>query len=76
MLKRNLYMILKDKYRLQYPILKGGKFYRIDCKLNYELIRELTSFGKELLVIEPTEVQNAVWEKIHSMNNLYQELRT
>ena len=74
--QRSLPIDTENKYRLQYPILKGGKFYRIDCKLNYELIRELTSFGKELLVIEPTEVQNAVWEKIHSMNNLYQELRT
>ncbi|MDY4873649.1 MAG: WYL domain-containing protein [Alloprevotella sp.] len=30
------------KLLVRYPKLSGGKFFRIDCKYNYELIRELT----------------------------------
>lgn len=74
--QRSIPDTLEKKFRQQYPILHEGKFFRIDCKLNYELVRELSSFGKELLVLEPTEVQEAVWERIRSMNDFYQELRT
>ena len=37
--------------RSQYPNLEGGYFFTIKCISNYELIRELWSFGKELLVL-------------------------
>ena len=37
--------------RKQYPMLKGGAFYSIDCIENFELIRELCSFGRDLLVL-------------------------
>ncbi|MDO4511576.1 MAG: WYL domain-containing protein, partial [Bacteroidales bacterium] len=30
-----------------YKNLSEGRFFRIDCKYNYELIRELTSYGKD-----------------------------
>lgn len=32
--------------REQYPQLQGGGFFTIKCKYNYELIRELCSYGK------------------------------
>ena len=60
----------------RYPQLAGGGFYRIDCKYNYELIRELTSFGKDLLVLEPSFIQDKIWERISTMNNDYLKLRT
>lgn len=63
---------LKDKY----PNLEGGVFLRIDCKRNYELIRELTSFSENLLVLEPKAIQNAVYEQIASLNDKYKILRT
>lgn len=40
--------------RSQYPNLEGGYFFTIKCISNYELIRELWSFGKELLVLSST----------------------
>lgn len=64
--------ILQKKFHF----LKGGVFLRIDCKRNYELIRELTSFGENLLVIEPKEIQNEIYEKISLINNNYRKLRT
>lgn len=62
---------LKDKY----PELNGGCFYRIDCKENYELIRELASFGKELIVLEPSEIQDKIWERICKMKKEYLKVR-
>lgn len=63
---------LHDKY----PNLEGGIFLRIDCKRNYELIRELTSFGKDLLVLEPKAIQDEVYRQISSLNEEYNKLRT
>lgn len=62
---------LKNKY----PKLNGGCFYRIYCKENYELIRELTSFGKELIVLEPTEIQDKIWKQICEMEKEYLKVR-
>ena len=59
----------------RYPSLEGGVFLRIDCKRNYELIRELTSFGENLLVIEPIVIQDEVYKQIVSLNDKYNKLR-
>ena len=62
--------------RKQYPQLIGGAFFSINCIRNYELIRELCSFGKELLVIEPSNIQNEIFKRIEDMLNNYKDLRT
>ena len=62
--------------RSRYQNLKGGKILRIDCKYNYELIRELSSFGKDLLVLEPDSIQNKVWERILAMYQDYEQLKS
>lgn len=62
--------------RMKYTQLKNGCFFSIDCIPNYELIRELCSFGKELLVLEPTSVQEDVFDRIRQMYNDYIDLRT
>ena len=62
--------------REKYPSLIGGQFFRIDCKYNYELIRELTSFGKELIVLEPEYIYNKERERISEMIEEYGKLRT
>ena len=35
----------------EYPQLQGGMFFTLDCINNFELIRELCSFGKDLIVL-------------------------
>ncbi len=50
--------------RRQYPTLQGGAFFGIECRQNYELERELASFGKELIVLSPKEIQTVVFERI------------
>lgn len=55
--------------RRLYPTLEGGAFFTIDCIENYELIRELTSFGADIVVLSPEEVRRSV---IHRIEEIYQ----
>lgn len=64
------------KLREQYPNLEGGKFFSIDCIPNYELIRELSLYGKELIVLSPEAVKNEVFTRIKEMYEKYFEMRT
>ena len=57
--------------RQQYPKLDGGAFFSIDCIENYELIRELTSFGKDLIVLSPQNIVEQVQQRIIEMHNEY-----
>ena len=57
--------------RAQYPKLIGGSYFKIKCKENYELIRELISFGAELVVIAPTHIVAKIEGKLKSMINNY-----
>ena len=63
------------EFRNTYAWLNGGQIFRIDCKYNYELIRELCSFGKDLLVLSPTEIQNKVKCRIDDMIHNYRKLQ-
>ncbi len=57
--------------RKAYSSLQGGRFFRIDCKRNYELIRELCSYGQELVVLEPTNIRKEIEERIKGMSDRY-----
>lgn len=58
-------------YREQYPLLTGGYFFSIKCKLNYELIRELTSFGEDLIVLSHDEIVDKTRKRIDNMQKKY-----
>lgn len=62
--------------RTQYSTLIGGQFFRIDCKENYELIRELTSFGADLIVLSPSHIQQQVLDRLNTTLDNYLRLRT
>lgn len=57
--------------RRQYPMLEGGAFFTIKCIENYELIRELTSFGADLVVLSPEEVRHSVIQRIEEIYQVY-----
>lgn len=60
-----------------YPQLEGGAFFSIDCIPNYELIRELCSFGKELIVIySDGHIQDDICKRIDEMKEKYSIVRT
>lgn len=66
----------EKELRLQYPNLEGGYFFSIDCIPNYELIRELSSFGKELLVLSPSSIQDEIFSRVKEMFEFYSTSRT
>ncbi len=59
------------RLRSEYSYLNGGLFFSINCKENYELIRELTSFGPELLVLSPEHIITQIQKRLSKMLNLY-----
>jgi predicted DNA-binding transcriptional regulator YafY len=56
-----------------YPKLEGGLFFGIDCIPNFELIRELCSFGGNLVVLSPDtirkEIKNRLQEHLERYND-------
>ena len=67
----------EQQLRLEYPNLQGGMFFTLDCINNFELIRELCSYGKELLVLRSDgKVADDVRKRIFEMNEKYSEMRT
>lgn len=74
--QRNVSGAKESELRSSSPTLQGGQIFRIDCRHNYELIRELSSFGRDLIVLEPSEIQDKVYERISSMYERYRKLRT
>lgn len=60
-----------EELRNKYAQLQGGAFFSIRCRKNYELIRELCSFGGDLIVLEPSGIREAVVEKIKGMAAAY-----
>lgn len=65
----------ENKLRQLYPQLEGGAFFSINCKKNYELIQELTSYGSNLVVLSPQYIVDEVINYIDNMNEKYSFLR-
>ena len=67
----------EQQLRTEYPQLQGGMFFTLDCINNFELIRELCSYGKDLLVLRSDgTVAEDVRKRVSEMNEKYSELRT
>ena len=69
--QRNIRGEREKVLREKYPTLCEGRFFSIDCIENYELIRELTSFGKDLIVLSPQSIVEQVQQRITEMHNEY-----
>ena len=61
----------EEELRLQYPSLKGGRFFKMECRDNYELRRELTSFGEDLIVLSPEDIKQKVIDRVKGLCNKY-----
>ena len=63
--------------RSEFSQLQGGMFFTLDCINNYELIRELCSYGKDLIVLRSDgTVAEEVRKRVSEMNEKYSILRT
>ena len=69
--QRNIRGEREEELREKYPTLCEGRFFSIDCIENYELTRELTSFGKDLIVLSPQNIVEQVQQRIIEMQNEY-----
>ena len=65
-----------EEFRKQYQNHESGAFFSIDCRENYELIRELMSYGENLVVLSPEGIKNKIIEKISAMSEKYRRTRT
>lgn len=53
------------------PPYDGGKYFSIQCKENYELRRELLSFGPALVVLTPEKLRNTLKDQLTEMLERY-----
>ena len=64
----------EQQLRNEFPHYHGGMFFTLDCINNYELIRELCSYGKELIVLRSDgNVADDVRKWVREMNENYFE---
>lgn len=56
-----------------YPQLTGGLFFCLDCIPNFELIRELCSFGENLIVLSPQSVRQEIKNRLTVHLEQYQD---
>lgn len=69
--------IEEQQLRVRYPQLQCGLFFTLDCIPNFELIRELFSYGKELIVLNSDGyVQDEIYKRLSDMKDNYSGLRT
>lgn len=66
----------EEHLRELYEAPAGGMLFSIECMENYELIRELCSYGGELKVLSPQPIVEAITNRIESMCKLYATKRT
>ena len=65
----------EQQLREEYPQLQGGMFFTLDCINNYELIRELCSYGKDLIVLHSDgTIADDVYKRICEIYGKYSEL--
>lgn len=57
--------------RILYPKLDSGQFFKIECRKNYELIRELMSFSGELIVVSPSSIVEEIYSLIKKSIDVY-----
>ena len=63
----------ESKLHEQYPKLDGGLFFSIDCIPNFELIRELCSFGGNLVVLSPESIREDIKNRLSAHLDKYQD---
>lgn len=73
--QRNIRNEREEELHQQFPALEGGCFFSIECIENYELMRELTSFGADLIVLSPSEIQEKIYARLNDMINDYNAVR-
>jgi predicted DNA-binding transcriptional regulator YafY len=65
----------EQQLRSEFPQLEGGMFFTLDCINNWELIRELCSSGKDLVVLRSSGmVADEVRKRVVEMAEQYRKI--
>lgn len=65
----------EQQLRSEFPQLEGGMFFTLDCINNWELIRELCSYGKDLIVLRSSGmVADEVRKRVVEMAEQYRRI--
>ena len=62
------------RLREKYPALQGGRFFRLQCILNYELEQLLMSKMDQLVVLEPAVLTDTLKSLIKKLDSLYSSI--
>lgn len=61
----------ESSLRQKRPDLKGGRFVRLECMVNYELVHEILAYGKGMVVLSPTSLRDEIVLEFKEMMNNY-----
>lgn len=61
----------EELLRNKYPQFIEGQFFSVDCIVNGELLRELCAYGEQLIVLEPSLLQEKILRRIELMRELF-----
>lgn len=64
----------EQRLRTLYQKCEGGSFFSIDCIKNYELIRELCSFGPTLVVLSPDTIRDDIMSRLNKQIESYKSI--
>lgn len=62
----------EEKLRAKYPFLKEGGFFKLECKLNYEITSLLMSKMEQIVVLGPKELSNDIIRRVKQMASQYE----
>lgn len=62
-----------DEKLMGRTLKKKGVFYKMDCIINYELRREMMSFGRELIVLTPNHLRSWLAKILRDMAANYED---
>lgn len=63
----------QEEWRKRYPSLQSYRFFEIECIPNNELMECFFSYDKEIIVISPISIRNAVVSELHRQSEIYYE---
>ena len=60
--------------REQYPALKGGRFFKLQCVPNYELEQLMMYMMDQLVVLKPASLSETIKNRVKRLNALYSSI--
>lgn len=66
----------EKRVRKEYPALQGGRFFKLQCILNYELEQLFMSKMDQLVVLKPAILTDSLRKRIEKLHSIYSGLNS